>query len=242
MIEEMQKKQLKIPKKICCPMCGSRGNEPEGAIQEYLFISCKNCDFVFCPEITPDYLARLYAEGYHGPEDGAPKAGWDDNPEFLDPAFQLLSKKKPLQILDFGTGQSFIPKKLRQEGHRVVAVDVVPALKPHPDRLTGDILKMDLREKQFDLVYSFQVFEHLPQPRPILERLLDLTAEEGLVLIHTDMETSEREENEFTDWWYVAPPDHCVFYRNKTFRIFTENTPHKVVFEDEKRVIIQKKS
>ena len=244
MIEEKQKEQEKyvIKEKVRCPMCGSIRNEREGEVDNYLFISCADCQFVFCPQITPDYLSRLYAEGYHGPQDGAPSAGWDDNPEFLDPALRLLSKDQYLMILDFGTGQSLIPGKLRKQGHKVVAVDVVPPLEPHPDRLTGDIFELELEKNHFDLVFSFQVFEHLPRPRPVLEELLACTAEGGLLLIHTDMETPERDQENFGDWWYVAPPDHCAFFRLKTFKVFLEDLPHELVFEDEKRVVIRKRT
>lgn len=239
--QEKPQQEEPLSQQFRCPMCNSQKSERQGTVAGYTFYGCKNCGFVFCPEITPEYLSRLYAEGYHGPEDGAPQTGWNDNPEFMDPAFELLEKKKPLQIMDFGTGQSLIPNKLRQEGHTVTAIDVVPPLEPHPDRLTGNLLELDLEDNKYDLIFSFQVFEHLPQPVPILERLLELTAEDGLLLIHTDMETPEREENAFEDWWYVAPPDHCAFFRIKTFKVFLKDKPYEIVYDDAKRVIIQKK-
>ena len=37
-----------------------------------------------------------------------------------------------------------------------------------------------------------------------------------MIAIHTDMETPER-ENGLACWWYATPPDHCAFFRHRTF-------------------------
>ena len=230
---------LKNQAAFSCPMCGSGKTSRKAKIENYRFLNCEHCEFIFSPEITPEYLSELYANGYHGPEDGAPVTGWSDT-SFLDPAFKLLEQRENLHMLDFGTGQSLVPKKLREQGHKVVAVDVAPPVHPHHNRLTGDLIELELDADQFDLIFSFQVLEHLPRPRPVIDELLRLAKPEGLVLIHTDMETPERYKKDFENWWYVAPPDHCAFYRHKTFENYFEGSSHELVWKDEKRVIIKK--
>lgn len=240
----LKKKELKnqpeIASSVLCPMCGTDRTASQGVIKDYIFKFCSNCEFIFCPEITPEYLSKQYANGFHGPDDGAPKNGWSGDGSFLDPAFDALPKKENLRILDFGTGQDDVPDRLRKKGHRTIAVDIAPPVRPHPDRLTGNLIELDLERNQFDLAFAFQVFEHLPEPRPLLKELLRLTRPGGVILIHTDMETPDREASRFEDWWYVAPPDHCSFYRNKTFKVFFKNTPHKVIYSDPTRVIVKK--
>lgn len=230
-----------MEKDVCqyCGMCGSSQVEFLDVIQDFIFRQCSKCAFVFTPDITPEYLKNLYAKGYHGPEDGGPQKGWSKDFSFLEPALKLLPDG-PLRVLDFGTGQDLVPDELRRLGHRVIAVDIAPPIRPHPDRLTGDVLELDLKMNQFDLVYAFQVFEHLPNPRSILEELLRLLKPEGLLLIHTDMETEARLENEFRNWWYVTPPDHCSFYRPETFRIALKKTHHKVIIAEPTFVVIKK--
>ncbi len=66
-----------------------------------------------------------------------------------------------------------------------------------------------------------------------------LTRPGGLVLAHTDMETPERDERGFTGWWYVAPPDHCCFFRHRTFDVALAGTPHRIVRRDPKSVLIE---
>ncbi|MEX0772778.1 MAG: methyltransferase domain-containing protein, partial [Balneolales bacterium] len=70
--------------------------------------------------------------------------------------------------------------------------------------------------------------------------LVRLAKPGGLVLIHTDMETPERDGQGFRNWWYAAPPDHCCFYRHKTFQVYLEDKPHRLVWKSPKSVIIKK--
>lgn len=219
-----------------CRMCGSSDLRGAGTVRGYDFVECARCGLVFAPEITDAHMAELYREGYHGPADGAPEVGWADS-KFLRPALALAGPGR-LRVLDFGTGQSLIPDLLRGQGHRVVAVDVVPPARPHPDRLTGDLPELELEPARFDLAYTFQVFEHLPEPRRYLEELLRLVRPGGLVHVHTDMETPERADG-FTSWWYVLPPDHCTFYRHRTFEHLLRGTPHRIVFREPKAVTIE---
>lgn len=221
-------------------MCESENIIFEAEVDGFTFEHCLNCAVVFCPQITPEYLTNLYSDGFHGPKDGGPKTGWSKGVEFLEPAFKRLPQSRGLKILEFGTGQNRIPEVLRKQGHRVIAVDISPPLRPHPDRLTGDILDLELQKEQFDLIFAFQVFEHLPRPKPILYELLRLLKPGGLLLIHTDMETPERDEEGLENWWYATPPDHCIFYRNKSFEIFMEDKPGEITWKDEKTVLIRK--
>jgi SAM-dependent methyltransferase len=218
-----------------CRICGAAELAPAGTVDGYRFVACAACGFVFAPAITAERMERLYAASYHGPTDGAPEEGWAD-PTFLDPAFVRLPKR-PLRILDFGTGQSRVPDLLRGAGHRVLAVDLMPPTRPHPDRLTGRLDALPLPAR-FDLAFAFQVFEHLPEPRAPFEHLLRLLAPGGLLLIHTDMETPER-ANGLEQWWYATPPDHSAFFRHRTFAALLAETPHRIVFKDAKSVLIR---
>lgn len=101
-----------------CRMCGGPDLVPAGMVAGYVFLECRTCDFVFAPSITAAHMDALYARAYHGPAEGAPEEGWA-NPSFLEPALRLLRQRR-LRILDFGTGQSGVPKLLRARapGHR----------------------------------------------------------------------------------------------------------------------------
>lgn len=225
--------------KYSCRMCNNRKIDLMATVDGFDFFRCKRCLFVFCPTIDQLYLNKLYASGYHNSEEGAPDTGWADT-EFLKPALEFLNRKQ-MDILDFGCGESKVPDILRNQGYSVTGIDVAPPVREQENRLTGNILDLELPRNKFDLVYSFQVFEHLPEPEPVLNELLSLTKPEGVLLIHTDMEVPERFKNGFDGWWYVTPPDHCSFYRHRTFEVYVNNLPHRLVYKDEKTVIIEKR-
>jgi SAM-dependent methyltransferase len=224
-----------------CRMCLGSSVSAAYHVQGFSFHECRDCGFVFSPDFDSPPLTNMYQSGARDVEAGAPDCGWAD-PAFLDPAFDMLGWQAPMTVLDFGAGQSRVPDILRLRGHRVIAVDVVPPKIPHADRLTGELLDLNLPEGYFDLAYSFQVFEHLPEPRDILFELLRLVRDEGLVLIHTDMETPERDVDGFEHWWYVTPPDHCSFYRHKTFDKALSGSLHQIHCLDEKTVVLRKSS
>lgn len=221
---------------ISCRMCNGCSCIEGDRIAGYRFVECTACGFVFCPEIDAGTMQARARDGYHGGRDQAPAQGRADA-GFLTPVLALAGED-PLRILDFGCGSSTVPAQLRARGHRVTAVDLHPPMCPHPDRLTGDLLELDLPGDHFDLVYAFQVFEHLPHPRHILDELFRLTAPGGLIAIHTDMETPER--GALADWWYVLPPDHCSFYRHRTFERFVDGTSHSLVLGLPKMIVMRK--
>lgn len=184
-----------------CRMCWSRTLQPAGEIDGFPFIECAACGFTFTPSTDRSGVENRY----QAPDADTPEGGWAHT-DFLDPAFERLGRQRSLRVMDFGAGESRVPGLLRERGHRVIEADLAPPARPHPDRYTGPLRSLPLPFRRFDLIYSFQVFEHLAEPASTLSALLGLTRPGGLVAIHTDMEVPERDEEGFANWWYVIPP------------------------------------
>lgn len=215
-----------------CRFCGGR-TRFLGWRDGYPFRECEACGFWFTPWVGEAAMRRRY----RGRESGSPPGGGWADPAFLAPALARLPPG-PLTILDFGAGDSIVPDLLRGQGHRVMAVDLAPPRRPHPDRLTGPLEDLPLAPRSFDLLYAFQVFEHLPHPRPVLDRLMALSRDGGLVAVHTDMEMPERRHG-VEGWWYVMPPEHCAFYRHRTFAAYAAATGHDLAYADAKLVLLR---
>lgn len=221
-----------------CKCCGARFVRAIGRKEGFSFWECPECKFIFTDGVSYEEMVEKYQEGYHGCSEGAPRRGWLRTACFLDPALELLGDRR-LKILDFGCGESGVWKELRRRGHDSWGVDIVAPRRRNPCRLTGDIMELDLPEEEFDLIYSFQVFEHIPEPLPVVRELLRILKPDGLLLVHTDMEVGEREEN-FFNWWYVLPPDHCSYYRHESFEKMAADSGDQIVYKSEKSVIIRK--
>lgn len=142
-------------------------------------------------------------------------------------------------MLEFGVGQSTIPDQLREKYKaKVIAVDIIPPVNPHPDRLTGDIMDLKLSGNQFDLVYSLQVLEHIPEPVPVIHELYRLVKPGGYLYIHTDMHQDR--DKDFFNWYYTVPPDHCSYYKPDTFEYILRNQNKAFITIKSKYVLIQK--
>lgn len=218
-----------------CKCCGNEELKEKGEKDGYAFWECSECAYVFTG-LQDEKMVKPYESVKHAIQSGATKNGRDKSIEFLSPALSWLPDHQ-LKIMDFGCGECNIPHRLRKEGHRVIAVDIVPPLNHHPDRLTGDIMDLDIPANSFDLIYSYQVFEHIAEPRHVLKRLCRLLKPDGMILIHTDMETSDRYSCDFENWWYVLPPDHCSYFRHKTFENMFEEFGCRVIYKNSKVVL-----
>jgi len=100
---------------------------------------------------------------------------------YLDAMFALLQKTGARSILDAGCGEGVVYRAMRKRGFvgewtgidvSVDAIDYAKQQNPEATWLVGSILDMPFPSKNFDLVFSSQVFEHLPAPEKALRELV----------------------------------------------------------------------
>lgn len=217
---------------MICSLCKNKEVSFFEKIEDFRYYICERCEFIFTPDIDKKKMESLYSQGRGGLKDGAPIEGWCSDLEFLYSVKELLNEKDNLKIMDFGTGHSILPDLLYDLGHDVTGIDLCPPeQKVRYSRITGDIFKLDLEEESFDIIISYQVFEHLAEPRKTLKKLLSCLKTKGFLIIHTNMETEERTDN-LSDWDYVQPPDHCSLYRHKSFETISEEFGYEIIAKD----------
>lgn len=234
MVRDENLKDVKLIdlKTLQCKCCGSDQIEFIGFTSEIELLQCRNCEYSY-KEKFPDDLNFTTSSVYHKKSGDSALSDWPRSIEFLTPAFCMLPDRT-MKILDFGCGDSDIPDRLRRMDHRVIAVDIYPPEKHHPDRLTGDIMDLDIPLETFDLIYSYEVFEGIYQPRHVLRRLCNLLKEEGLLLIHADL-YSERVLSDKS-----LNNHNCSFYTKKTFEKMLSPLGCKIVHLSTEVVIARK--
>jgi SAM-dependent methyltransferase len=85
------------------------------------------------------------------------------------------------RVLDLGCGTGYGTRELADAGVRVIGVDRVPPVAASRGAGAGFVVA----SASFDLVVSFQVIEHLEDPRAYLNAMRELVRAQGEVLITT---------------------------------------------------------
>lgn len=92
--------------------------------------------------------------------------------------------------LDVGTGDGLLAADLRTRARRVTGIDADADVLERARRtgadvswLHGDVMTADLPRAHFDVVASLTTLHHLPNTRSALERLAELTAPGGVLVV-----------------------------------------------------------
>jgi 2-polyprenyl-3-methyl-5-hydroxy-6-metoxy-1,4-benzoquinol methylase len=138
------------------------------------------------------------------------------------------------QILDFGSGFGFFLATAKEQGWDAYGLEPLPATAVYArakfglNIITDTIHENSFPENFFDVVTSFQVFEHLPDPRENLKCLARILKEGGLILIEVPC----------VDTWTMPflrshhrhfVQDHLNFFSLKTLSDFLSNNGFEVV-------------
>ena len=99
------------------------------------------------------------------------------------------SHARPGLAIDLGCGTGYGTAELAAAGWRVVGMDrVAPAARSRGSSarfVRGDLERLPFAARSFDTVTSFQVIEHLADPRAYLEEIARVLAPDGVLLLST---------------------------------------------------------
>jgi SAM-dependent methyltransferase len=92
---------------------------------------------------------------------------------------------------------------------------------------TGDPTTIDLTAR-FDVVTLWETIEHLPDPDTILRQIRRWLKPGGVLAIGTGNNRSLLSRLLGNRWWYLVPPDHCVYYNPRALAIVLERNGFRV--------------
>lgn len=175
---------------------------------------CPACAYTWAPEFgqwsDQDFLNHIYNEDY----------------EFVDPDYlsarpqgnagivaQLFGKERErIRHLDYGGGNGGMSALLAQQGWDTTSFDPFPG-----DGTTAASLG------KFNLITSFEVFEHVPDPNVLMASLRALMDEECLVLFSTLISDGSVVPHGRLDWWYAAPRNgHISLFSARSLAVLAE--------------------
>ena len=221
-----------------CPVCGDVA-QPSIDVGEFSLFSCRRCNSWCSDALHRGAASSFEHTRYHENHDA------DD-----DKRFALLRKLeqggRPLRAaLDIGCGTGAYLAFLGRERPDVRRVGVeldlgraeqARAANPGARILTGDALEsLATIDERFDLITLWDVYEHVPEPGPLLAVLAKKLAPGGSIYIQTIHEQSAvpflgRLSYHLTGGWLRGPvrrthdPDHLVFFSRKGLDMLSEKS------------------
>ncbi|WII71424.1 class I SAM-dependent methyltransferase [Bdellovibrio sp. 22V] len=199
---------------MLCLLCQSPHSEAFKVEKkpERSYFHCAECDLIF---MNPaERLDPQQEKARYDHHENQESAGYVS---FLEPLVNEIDKyfkaanldPAQLSVLDFGCGPTAVLSKLfAQKGYRVANYD----LYYNPNQ--------ELLKKQYHLITSTEVWEHLYNPREEIERQLKMLKAGGLLGIMT---SAHRGEGAFHDWHYRRDLTHVVFFSEKTMQWLAEH-------------------
>jgi hypothetical protein len=196
---------------MTCKICGNESRQifSKKILHKYEvnYYQCGNCFFIQTD--TPFWLDEAYNSAINFTDVGLISR----NNIYVEQitAFLRFSKfDRNKKYLDYGAGYGLFVRMMRDNGVNFYWAD------EYCENLFAKkfaATDLPLQEQQFELITSFEVFEHLPDPMQEITKILALT---DSILFSTELTKEAIEEIE--NWWYIAPEhgQHIAFYSKKT--------------------------
>ena len=143
----------------------------------------------------------------------------------------LSNMKKGMQTLEIGCGSGAFIKRVRNKGFAIEGIEVNSEAVAEAQRKNLPVSNTDLldlancEKGKFDIVCSFQVLEHVPDPQSFLNRCISLLKSGGkLILSVPNSESFLRYQFNLLD----MPPHHMTRWSKKTLKTVETLFPLKL--------------
>jgi 2-polyprenyl-6-hydroxyphenyl methylase/3-demethylubiquinone-9 3-methyltransferase len=168
---------------------------PHCGIDIYYY-KCSNCGFIFTDYFDrytiEEFKKHIYNEEYAEVDPDYDIIRPQGNAKVISSIFSQF--KNEIRIMDYGGGNGVFASNLTQMGLKEV-VTYDPFYKEFSEKPVG----------LYNLITSFEVIEHVPNPYETFERMVSmLDVENGLILFSTLLQPSNIDEVK-TNWWYISP-------------------------------------
>lgn len=229
---------------ITCPLCGSEKVQYQKSfdvekiihewkifgihIREFFFrdsqiqlVMCDNCDLQFFIPVLILETKNLYSQ--------LEKFDWYYMPEKWEHLIALQEIKESEKILEIGSGfGDFIKKVITEKGNVIEGIELNESAVVASQLLGLPVKSIDLSKivqefsGQYDAVCSFQVLEHIPNPKEFLDNVCKLLKPGGrLILGLPNADSFLKHQFNVLD----MPPHHTTRWSQSTLEKLPEFFP-----------------
>lgn len=184
---------------IPCPVCGSTDLSLYMEKDFFKFNRCNACSMVFLnPRLNVPATYAFYnsewtsiynEQKFLGVSQSSDMDNLINKTNIDLISVHLDADKKPAKLLEIGFGGGYFLRTAKAAGLDVQGIDVdtsnVARMKPDfGDQVQNvDLFDAKFVDRQFDVVYMRDVFEHVPNPAPMLKEINRISRDGGLLYI-----------------------------------------------------------
>ncbi len=216
-----------------CPLCGGDDLKALWDVNSYSISKCRNCSLVFVLNyVTTEELIAHYGamnDDSYG----------DNNVDCLNYYYEALGRlirehfPKGGRILDIGCSRGWFLDTMggwECHGNEITDTYGMAAREKHGDRIfIGPFEDYPIREGYFDVITLQDVFDHIRDPLPVLEKCRRLLRPGGLIAIKVHNISCLYAKLTGKSFYAVIPPSHLFYYDKKTLGKMLEKSGFKVV-------------
>ncbi|MCK9490936.1 MAG: class I SAM-dependent methyltransferase [Sulfurimonas sp.] len=209
-----------------CKICSSNTTLIKNHKTGKDYYRCNECDYIFLDEQF--YIDEAHERLHYDKHDNNFSChGYVEMFETLIDEFVPL--KEIEDALDFGCGEGeVLPILLEKNRVKCDRYDLFY----FPQKV--------YKEKNYDLIVSTEVVEHLENPLEVLQELSSHLREDAYLLLMTRIHPQNDEE--FLEWFYIRDVTHIGFFSLKTFEYLGKKLSLEIVKHNSKNTILFKKS
>lgn len=186
---------------------------------------CNECQFLFTEAFdhwsVEQFKEYIYNDEYKRVDPDYETNRPQDNAKAISHLWGAI--KAETRVLDYGGGNGSLCEKLRQIGFQTAVTydPMVPEFSTAP-------------EGKYDLVTSFETFEHTPDPAACIAGIVNFSAEPGLVFFTTLVQPADFDQQRM-NWWYAGPRNgHISLFSRKALALAWSRHGYKLAsFNDD---------
>lgn len=100
----------------------------------------------------------------------------------LSTALDLFPKEKNLEILEIGGRDGFQANIISKKGHKVTSIDIKPLSPQFYPVQKGDITKLNFKDNSFDLIYSSNMLQEIPDIKKAFMEIKRVLKKNGTII------------------------------------------------------------